>query len=205
MTGLPDFEQIRKTVGPPGARWVCVFGTSDPADTASTLQAEELGKLLAAKGWVVVTGGYTAVMEGANRGAKNAGGFSVGVTCRIFSRQPNAWLDEAIWTETLLVRLETLLRLSDGYVACKGGTGTLAEIAVAWEYINKQIIPRRPLVLLGDFWRDLPGIVTDQGAASGVSLGRAGESISSAETVEQTIELLAAGFVGLNQSRASGN
>jgi uncharacterized protein (TIGR00730 family) len=199
MTGLPDFEQIRNTVGPPGARWVCVFGTSDPADTDSTQQAEQLGRLLAARGWVVVTGGYTAVMEGANRGAKHAGGFSVGVTCRLFSRQPNAWLDEAIWTETLLVRLETLLRLGDGYVACKGGTGTLAEISMAWEYINKKIVPPRPLVLLGDFWRKLPGIVSDQAAAPGVSLGRAGESIATAESVEQTVIKLADGFERLDQ------
>ena len=72
MTALPDFERIRNTVGPKGARWVCVFGTSDPSDTSSTQQAEQLGKLLAGQGWVVVTGGYTAVMEGANRGAKEA-------------------------------------------------------------------------------------------------------------------------------------
>ena len=194
MTGLPDFEQIRKTIGPPGARWVCVFGTSDPADTTSADQAEQLGRLLAGRGWVVVTGGYTAVMEGANRGAKAAGGFSVGVACRLFSRQPNVWLDKVIWTDTLLVRLETLLRLGDGYVACKGGTGTLAEIAMAWEYINKGIIPHRPLVLLGDFWQKLPGILRDQAAAPGVSLGRADNSISTAATVEQTVKILAEGF-----------
>ncbi len=198
MTGLPDFEQIRKTVGPPGARWVCVFGTSDPADTTSTQQAEKLGKLLAGRGWVVVTGGYTAVMEGASRGAKSAGGFSVGVACRLFSRRPNAWLDEVIWTDTLLVRLETLLRLGDGYVACKGGTGTLAEIAMAWEYVNKQIVPRRPLVLLGDFWQKLPGILRDQTAAPGVSLGRAGDFISTAATVAQTVKILAGGFERLD-------
>ncbi len=198
MTGLPDFEQIRKTVGPPGARWVCVFGTSDSADRASTDQAEQLGKLLAGRGWVVVTGGYTAVMEGASRGARAAGGFSVGVACRLFSRQPNAYLDKVIWTDTLLVRLETLLRLGDGYVTCKGGTGTLAEIAMAWEYVNKKIVPRRPLVLLGDFWRKLPGILCDQAAAPGVSLGRAGDFISTATTVERAVKILAEGFERLD-------
>ena len=201
MNFLPDFENIRATVGPPGARWVCVFGTSDPADTASTQQAEQLGRMLASRDWVTVTGGYTAVMEGANRGAKQAGGFSVGVTCRLFSRQPNEYLDEAVWTDTLLVRLETLLRLGDAYVACKGGTGTLAEIAMAWEYINKKIVPARPLVLLGDFWSRLPEIVSDQAAAPGVSLGRAGDSIAVAATVEKTVELLAAGFGRLDSAK----
>ena len=194
MNGLPDFERIRNTVGPPGARWVCVFGTSDSADTASTAEAEKLGALCAERGWVVVTGGYTAVMEGASRGARKNGGFSIGIGCRLFNRKPNVYLDEVIWTDNLLIRLETLLRLGDGYVACKGGTGTLAEIAVAWEYINKRIVPSRPLVLLGEFWRSLPEIVSDQAAAPGVSLGRAGESICTADTVEHAADLLAEGF-----------
>ena len=194
MNGLPDFEKIRSSIGPPGARWVCVFGTSDPADTASTDEAEALGKRLAANGWVTVTGGYTAVMEGANRGAKSSGGFSVGVGCRLFSRKPNGYLDEVVWTDNLMTRLETLLRLGDGYVACKGGTGTLSEIALAWEYINKRIVPRRPLVLLGEFWRSLPEIVSDQAAAPGVSLGRAGESIHVANDVDDCVRLLADGF-----------
>jgi uncharacterized protein (TIGR00730 family) len=200
MNELPDFEKIRATVGPPDTRWVCVFGTSDPADAASTAEAEKLGGLLAGRNWVTVTGGYTAVMEGANRGAKNAGGFSVGVGCRLFSREPNSYLDEVVWTDNLLIRLETLLRLGDGYVACKGGTGTLAEIAMAWEYINKRILPRRPLVLLGEFWRGLPEIVSDLAAAPGVSLGRAGESICVADGVDHAVELLAAGFENLNQA-----
>lgn len=194
MNELPDFKKIRGSVGPPGARWVCVFGTSDAADSESTGQAHRLGALCAERGWVVLTGGYTAVMEGANRGAREAGGFSVGVGCRLFSRKPNPYLDEIIWTDNLLLRLETLLRLGDGYVACKGGTGTLAEIALAWEYINKRIIPRRPLLLLGEFWSGLPELITDQAAAPGVSIGRAGESIDTAETCERAVELLAEGF-----------
>ncbi|MBW7995212.1 MAG: LOG family protein [Candidatus Glassbacteria bacterium] len=199
MNGLPDFARIRETVGPPGARWVCVFGTSDPAEKQSTEQARTLGRLLAERGWVVVTGGYTAVMEGANRGAREAGGFSVGVGCRLFSREPNCYLDELIWTGNLLMRLETLLHLGDGYVACKGGTGTLAEIAVAWEYINKKILPPRPLVLLGEFWSRLPEILSDQAAAPGVSPGRAGKTIATAETCERAVELLADGFERLER------
>jgi uncharacterized protein (TIGR00730 family) len=198
MSGMPDFDRIRATTGPQGARWVCVFGTSDPADTESTAEAARLGGLIAGRGWVTVTGGYTAVMEGANRGAKTAGGFSVGVGCKLFTRKPNDYLDEVIWTADLMTRLETLLRLGDGYVACKGGTGTLAEIALAWEYINKKILSRRPLVLLGDFWRRLPEIVSDMAAAPGVSLGRAGESIFVADNVEHAVELLAAGFEKLD-------
>ena len=185
-----DYLSLKSRTGPSGAPWICVFGTSDPADKMSIDQAGELGYQLAAAGCVVVTGGYGAAMEGANRGAREAGGFTVGVTCSIFSRPPNSYLDENIVTASLLERLETLLRLGDGYVAGKGGTGTLAEIALAWEYINKRIVPRRPLVLLGDFWAALPGIIKDEKAAPGVSIGRAADSILSARDVSETVRLV---------------
>ena len=185
-----DYSSLKRRTGPSGAPWVCVFGTSDPADKKSVDQAGELGYRLAEAGCVVVTGGYGAAMEGANRGAREAGGFTVGVTCSIFSRPPNSYLDENIVTASLLERLETLLRLGDAYVAGKGGTGTLAEIALAWEYINKRIVSRRPLVLLGDFWAALPGIIKDEKAAPGVSIGRAAESILSAQDVPEAVRLV---------------
>ena len=185
-----DYLSLKSRTEPSGAPWVCIFGTSDPADKMSIDQAGELGYQLAAAGCVVVTGGYGAAMEGANRGAREAGGFTVGVTCSIFSRPPNSYLDENIVTASLLERLETLLRLGDGYVAGKGGTGTLAEIALAWEYINKRIVPKRPLVLLGDFWAALPGIIKDEKAAPGVSIGRAADSILSARDVSEAVRLV---------------
>jgi len=192
-----DCEAIKKSSGPPGARWVCCFGTSDPSDTRSVEQAERLGAALAAAGHVVVTGGYGAAMEGANRGARNAGGFTVGVTCSMFSRKANRYLSREIVTHSLLERLETLLRLGDGYVAAKGGTGTLAEIALAWEFINKRILPRRPLVLLGGFWEALPRLMNDARAAPGVSIGRAGEAIRSAADVDEAVRILSESFASL--------
>ena len=189
-----DYQAIKNSGGPPGAPWICVFGTSDPADTESVEEAERLGYGLARRGSVVVTGGYGAAMEGANRGAKKAGGYSVGVTCSIFSRRPNGWIDRQIETHSLLERLDTLLHLGDGYIAGKGGTGTLAEIAVAWEYVNKRIISRRPLVLLGAFWERLPSIISDQAAAPGVSIGRAADSIITAAGVDEAVTLVLDGL-----------
>jgi uncharacterized protein (TIGR00730 family) len=185
-----DYQGLKKRLGPPGARWICVFGTSDASDTRSVGQAEELGCALARAGYVVVTGGYGAAMEGANRGAREAGGFTVGVTCSIFSRGPNPYLNEAVQTDSLLERIETLLRLGDGYVAGKGGTGTLAEIALAWEYVNKRIVTRRPLVLLGGFWDALPALMREAQAAPGVSLGRAGESVACAAGPDEAVRLI---------------
>ncbi|HUU30224.1 MAG TPA: LOG family protein [archaeon] len=185
-----DYGRIKRELGPPDARWICVFGTSDPADTQSVEESERMGRALAQAGYVVVTGGYGAAMEGANRGAQAAGGYSVGVTCSLFSRKPNAYLNHRFEADSLLQRLETLLRLGDGYVAGKGGTGTLAEIALAWEYINKRILPGRALVLLGDFWSVLPEIMRNAKAAPGVSLGRASESIATARDVQEAVRIL---------------
>jgi predicted Rossmann-fold nucleotide-binding protein len=49
-------------------------------------------------------------------------------------------------------RLFELIKMGDGFVVCKGGTGTLAELAVLWEMQNKAVISRKPIVALGDFW-----------------------------------------------------
>ncbi len=190
-----DCNALKKRLGPPGARWVCVFGTSDPSDNHSVDEAERLGSALAAAGHVVVTGGYGAAMEGANRGARAAGGFTVGVTCSIFSRKANQYLSQEVVTHSLIERLETLLHLGDGYVAAKGGTGTLAELALAWEYINKRVVSPRALVLLGDFWEVLPRLMSDAQAAPGVSMGRAGNSIRTAADVDEAVRLVSESFV----------
>jgi predicted Rossmann-fold nucleotide-binding protein len=52
-------------------------------------------------------------------------------------------------------RLFELVRVADGYVACKGGTGTLVELAVVWEMLNKKAMEQRPFVVLGDFWQPI--------------------------------------------------
>ena len=57
----------------------------------------------------------------------------------------------ATWQE----RLFELIRLADGFVACKGGTGTLAELAVVWEMMNKSVMAAKPLVALGEFWQPI--------------------------------------------------
>jgi hypothetical protein len=52
-------------------------------------------------------------------------------------------------------RLFELIRVADGFVACKGGTGTLVELAVVWEMLNKSVMQGRPFAVLGDFWQPI--------------------------------------------------
>ena len=187
MIETADIKAIQKNA-PQGCPWVCVFGTSDVTDLGSATEAEKLGAALAKAGFVVLTGGYGAAMEGANRGASGAGGYTAGVICSIFSRKPNSFLDQKIKTGSLIERLDTLLLLADGYIACRGGTGTLAEIAMAWEYINKSIVPPRRLVLLGDYWAGLPGMIQ---AADETSLKKtAAKVISTAKGVQEAVGIV---------------
>jgi uncharacterized protein (TIGR00730 family) len=134
-------------------RTISVFGSSRPrAGDAQYAAAQALGAELAGKGFVVCSGGYGGVMEAVSRGAKEAGGRTQGITAKFFKARANKWVDEEIRVKTWQERLFELVKRGHGYVVCPGGTGTLVELAVVWEMLNKRAMARKPLVVLGDFW-----------------------------------------------------
>jgi len=133
---------------------VTVFGSSRPrAGDRHYAEAEALGAALAGRGFVVCSGGYGGVMEAVSRGAKEAGGRTLAVTAKFFRSRPNQWVDEVIQVKSWQDRLFELIRRGHGYVTCPGGTGTLVELAVVWEMLNKGAMNRKPLIVLGDFWQ----------------------------------------------------
>jgi uncharacterized protein (TIGR00730 family) len=135
---------------------ITVFGSSRPSgNDADYAEARELGILLAGAGFAVCSGGYGGVMEAVSRGAKQAGGKTYGVTAEFFPRKANEWVDVEVRKKTWQERLFELIELADGFVACKGGTGTLVELAVVWEMLNKSVIPAKPFAVLGEFWRPI--------------------------------------------------
>jgi uncharacterized protein (TIGR00725 family) len=141
---------------PIAERIVTVFGSSRPTQgNADYQEAFELGKELGARGLAVCNGGYDGVMEAVSRGAKEAGGKTYGVTAEFFSRQANRWIDVEVRMKTWEERLFELIRLGHGFAACKGGTGTLVELAVVWEMLNKSVMEERPFAVLGDFWQPI--------------------------------------------------
>src|ERR1700676_4444748 len=132
---------------------VTVFGSSRPkAGDAEYEEARKLGELLGVRGFAVCSGGFGGVMEGVSRGAKEAGGKTYGVTAEFFKRKANAWVDTEIRLETWDERLFELIRMAHGFAVCKGGTGTLVELAVVWEMLNKSVMTGNPLAGLGGFW-----------------------------------------------------
>ncbi|HLJ23356.1 MAG TPA: LOG family protein [Candidatus Acidoferrales bacterium] len=135
---------------------ITVFGSSRPEEGhADYEEALDLGRALATAGFAVCTGGYGGVMEGVSRGASESGGRVLAVTSTFFRSRANRWVQEESSVATWQERLFELVRLGDGYVACKGGTGTLVELAVVWEMLNKKAMEQRPFVVLGDFWQPI--------------------------------------------------
>src|SRR5437764_10137694 len=136
---------------------VTVFGSSRPREgDADYEEARILGRALAKHAFFVCSGGYGGVMEAVSRGAKEAGGKTVGVTADFFkAAKLNSWIDVEVPRKTWEERLFELIRRADGFVACKGGTGTLVELAVVWEMLNKSVMAAKPLLALGHFWHPI--------------------------------------------------
>ena len=137
---------------------ITVFGGSAPQPgQAAYLEAQHLGELLAKAGHEVVTGGYMGVMEAVSRGAVEAGGRAIGVTCQEIEDwrpiDPNQWNSEIDREKTLFDRLDVLIRQSDAWLAMPGGPGTLVEISLVWNLLIIHAVPQRPLILVGESWK----------------------------------------------------
>ncbi len=150
---------------------ITIFGTSRVKDGDKVFNlAYELGKLCAEAGFTIANGGYGGTMLAAAKGAKQAGGETVGVTCSAFGRKgPNEFITETIVTGNLAQRVAKLIEIGDAYVVLPGGTGTLLEFAEIWELINKGFVkPAKPIILVQDFWRPLVELMaSDDPASSG--------------------------------------
>lgn len=138
---------------------VTVFGSSLPSEaTTAYREARELGRALGKHGFAVCNGGYAGLMEASARGARDAGGHTIGITCSLWPRSANQWIQEEVRTASFPERIMTLIARGDAYVVLPGGTGTLAELAMAWELMNKSVLSttvggKKPLVLLGSYWQ----------------------------------------------------
>jgi len=134
-------------------RIVTIFGGSKCAETDPEYdQARRAGKLLAEAGYTICTGGYLGVMEAASRGAHEVGGRVLGIVMNQFKHEPNRYLSEKVATSHFYERLQLLITRSVGFIAIRGGMGTVTELSLVWNKIQTGVIGPRPLVLLGDCW-----------------------------------------------------
>jgi uncharacterized protein (TIGR00730 family) len=150
------FRGVRKLhfVGP----CVTVFGSARfKEDHPYYQQSMQVGAALARMGFTVMTGGGPGVMEAANRGAKEAGGHSVG--CNIIlpmEQYANPYLDHSVDIKFFFVRKVLLSKYSYAFVCMPGGMGTLDEVFEAITLVQTNKMERFPIVLFGkEFYKHI--------------------------------------------------
>jgi len=150
-------------------RLITVFGSSLPGEASRAYaEARQLGRLLAEAGFAICNGGYRGLMEASARGACEAGGHTIGVTCEVWPGKANPWIIKEVRTKSFSERLMTLLERGDAYVVLPGGTGTLAELALAWEMMNKGSLSRtvggrKPLLVKSPYWQPVIDCLKQEG------------------------------------------
>jgi uncharacterized protein (TIGR00725 family) len=112
-----------------------------------------IGSKLAEAGYTICTGGYLGVMEAASRGAREKGGRVFGIVMNQFKSEPNRYLTDKVASEHFYERLQNLITRSVGFIALRGGMGTVTEISLVWNKLQTGVLEPRPLVLLGESWR----------------------------------------------------
>jgi len=172
---------------------ISVFGGSQPKEGETAYaEAMRLGRLLAQRGHTVLTGGYIGVMEAVSRGAHEAGGHVIGVTCEDIERWrsvgANRWVKEERRKKTLLERLDSLINECDAALALPGGPGTLTEISLMWNLMIVESLRRRPLILIGDGWQSVFDQVFTQ--LDGYTPAHQRELLSFAKDVETAVNFL---------------
>lgn len=135
-------------------RIVTIFGGSKCNErTEEYQQAMEIGSRLAGAGFTICTGGYLGVMEAASRGAREQGGRVFGIVMNQFKSEPNRYLTDKVASAHFYERLQNLITRSVGFIALRGGMGTVTEISLVWNKLQTGVLEPRPLVLLGESWR----------------------------------------------------
>jgi uncharacterized protein (TIGR00730 family) len=151
---------------------ITVFGSARfPAGHQYYELGRSVGTALVKLGFTVMTGGGPGVMEAANRGAKEAGGRSVGCNVQLPHEQfPNKYLDRHVTCHYFFVRKVLLFKYSYGFVVLPGGLGTLDELTEALTLIQTGKIRQFPVVLMGiDYWKPFLDLMEDMVTVGTVS------------------------------------
>jgi uncharacterized protein (TIGR00730 family) len=168
---------------------ITVFGSSrTPPDSPAYDLAYRLGAAIGARGWTLCNGGYGGAMAASAKGARDAGGRAIGVTCEVWGRAGvNRFIDREVRTTDLYERLQTLVDCGRAYVALPGGTGTLLELAFVWELANKRLLKGRPIVLLGDCWGGVVDCISRDDPRSAAVIHQAGDPDEAVNWIAQRL------------------
>jgi uncharacterized protein (TIGR00730 family) len=172
-------------------RAISIFGSArSKPDDPDYKAAEETAALLVAEGFAVITGGGPGVMEGANKGAFEAGGLSVGCNIELpFEQRPNAYQTKSLTFKYFFVRKMMFVKYSLGFIIFPGGFGTFDELFEALTLIQTKKIRNFPIILFGSsYWNGLlkwvHDVVMAEGKISDIDFRMIQVTDSPAEVVE---------------------
>ncbi|GAB2445816.1 TIGR00730 family Rossman fold protein [Nocardioides hungaricus] len=174
---------------------IAVFGSARlGADHPSYAVAETLGRRLVEEGFAVITGGGPGAMEGANKGASEAGGVSVGLGIELpWESGLNDWVDVGVHFRYFFARKTMFVKYSQGFVVLPGGLGTLDELFEAATLAQTGKITSFPIVLLGSaYWSGMVGWLRDTALAEG-TIGQGDvDRLVVTDDVEEAVALMVA-------------
>ena len=152
MSEFVDGFEVLSQVG----KAVSIFGSSRMRpDNKYYKLAEEVAYFLAKEGYAIITGSGPGIMEAANKGAKRAGGHSLGLNIQIpLQQRSNKYVDTLLDFRYFFVRKVMFVKYAKAFVIMPGGYGTLDEFTEAINLIQTQRISRFPVVLFGKgYWK----------------------------------------------------
>jgi uncharacterized protein (TIGR00730 family) len=157
--------------------------------------ARATGRALAEAGYGVMTGGGPGIMEAANRGAKEAGGFSVGCNIKLpFEQKPNPYLDTFIEFEHFFIRKVMLVKYSTAFVVMPGGFGTLDEAFEVATLIQTGKLDAFPVVTMGGrFWDGMRDFLRGTVLAEGAVDEDETRFLHRAQTPEEAVQIIRQG------------
>lgn len=177
---------------------VTVFGSSRVAEGTPTYDlARALGAGLAKAGFAVMTGGGPGLMEAANRGAKEAGGISLGCNIQLESEQvPNDYLDDFLEFDHFFVRKLMLIKYSSAFIVMPGGFGTLDEAFEIATLIQTKKLSRFPVVAMGtEFWQPIRKMLVETMVEGNLINARDLDLVTLTDDVEVAIEWVRRGMM----------
>jgi uncharacterized protein (TIGR00730 family) len=179
-----------------GVSGVSCFGSARVApDDARYAQARATGRGLAKAGFTVITGGGPGLMEAANRGAKEAGGLSVGLNIELpFEQAPNPYQDIELMFHYFFTRKLMFVRYASAFVVFPGGFGTLDELFEALVLIQTHKVRNFPVVLMGGaYWAGLVDWMRDRLAGDRMVAAADLDLVQTTDDPDEAVALVRAG------------
>jgi|SRR5690625_1027179 len=189
MAELQKAADVLKTLG-----WgVSIFGSARiPPESQWYQLAQQLGTRLAKAGLPVIAGGGPGIMEGANKGAYEAGGTSVGLNIRLpHEKGDNPYQTHSLTFDYFYSRKATFFMHSAAYVSLPGGWGTLDEVFEVMTLVQTGKVPPAPIILVGtDFWSGLLDWIKEQQLGHGMIGSNDMELLTPTDDLDEILTLI---------------